>query len=186
VTVVDIGGGTVDLVTYRIIKLQPLQLEEACVGEGKKCHLRSRRLLTSAAGAKIGGTAIDRALHELMYKRFDAAFMNLPSEKKGAGSNFLKSFEEVKRNFKGKDKSKKILRLSLKMSKMDEESGVVQEYYDSLEDEVKVTRYTTRSFRPIGRASFIETRLTTTQRRRGGYVRATSSGQLRSGPKTGQ
>lgn len=30
----DMGGGTVDLICYKIMKLDPLQLEEACVGEG--------------------------------------------------------------------------------------------------------------------------------------------------------
>ncbi|ETI26304.1 hypothetical protein G647_03081 [Cladophialophora carrionii CBS 160.54] len=139
VMVVDMGGGTVDLVTYRIIKLQPLQLEEACVGQG----------------AKIGGTAIDRALHELMLKRFDAAFMNLPSEKKGAGSTFLKSFEVVKRNFKGKDKSRKVLRVPLKMNKVDMDSDVVRQYYDSDEDMVELTSDDVESmFEPVLQNSF--------------------------------
>lgn len=34
IIVLDMGGGTVDLVTYKIVKLDPLQLEEACVGKG--------------------------------------------------------------------------------------------------------------------------------------------------------
>lgn len=34
--IIDIGGGTADLVTYRIIRLDPLALEEACVGQGKR------------------------------------------------------------------------------------------------------------------------------------------------------
>ena len=32
--VVDLGGGTVDLITFRLIKLEPLQIEEAAVGIG--------------------------------------------------------------------------------------------------------------------------------------------------------
>lgn len=35
VIVVDLGGGTVDLVSYKIIRLEPLHLEELCVGIGK-------------------------------------------------------------------------------------------------------------------------------------------------------
>ncbi|OCT48830.1 hsp70-like protein [Cladophialophora carrionii] len=139
VMVVDMGGGTVDLVTYHIIKLQPLQLEEACVGQG----------------AKIGGTAIDRALHELMLKRFDAAFMNLPSEKKGAGSDFLKGFEDIKRNFKGKDKSRKVLRIPLKMNKLDKESDVVRQYYDEDDDMVKLASDDVEAmFEPVLQKSF--------------------------------
>jgi cell division ATPase FtsA len=34
VIVVDMGGGTVDLVSYRLAKIQPLQMEELCVGIG--------------------------------------------------------------------------------------------------------------------------------------------------------
>ena len=30
----DMGGGTIDLITYKIVKLDPLQLEEVCVGRG--------------------------------------------------------------------------------------------------------------------------------------------------------
>ncbi|EXJ56682.1 hypothetical protein A1O7_07026 [Cladophialophora yegresii CBS 114405] len=139
VMVVDMGGGTVDLVTYRIIKSQPLQLEEACVGQGKN----------------IGGTAIDRAFHELTLKRFDAAFMNLPSEKTGAGSTFLKGFEDIKRNFKGKDKSRKFLRIPLKMNKLDMDSDAVRQYYDSDEDMVKLTSDDVEAmFEPVLQKSF--------------------------------
>lgn len=34
VLVVDMGGGTVDLCTLLIKKVEPLQLEEACIGAG--------------------------------------------------------------------------------------------------------------------------------------------------------
>lgn len=34
VIVADLGGGTVDLVSYKIAKIEPLQLEELCVGIG--------------------------------------------------------------------------------------------------------------------------------------------------------
>jgi hypothetical protein len=37
VLIVDLGGGTADLISYRIVKLDPLQLDEACVGEGIFC-----------------------------------------------------------------------------------------------------------------------------------------------------
>lgn len=33
-TILDLGGGTIDLCTYRIISIDPLKLEEACVGQG--------------------------------------------------------------------------------------------------------------------------------------------------------
>ena len=34
ILVVDMGGGTVDLCTFLIKKIEPLQLEEACIGAG--------------------------------------------------------------------------------------------------------------------------------------------------------
>lgn len=33
-TILNLGGATIDLCTYRIISIDPLKLEEACVGQG--------------------------------------------------------------------------------------------------------------------------------------------------------
>lgn len=35
IIVADLGGGTADLVSYRIVTVDPLQLDEICVGIGK-------------------------------------------------------------------------------------------------------------------------------------------------------
>lgn len=52
--IVDLGGGTVDLISYRLIRLEPLQLEEACVGQGKSQNdVDASRTPTSANAAQV-------------------------------------------------------------------------------------------------------------------------------------
>lgn len=53
--VVDAGGGTVDLTSYRIVSVEPLKLEEAVAGDGDVCgatflELRFHELLLSRVG----------------------------------------------------------------------------------------------------------------------------------------
>lgn len=35
IIVADLGGGTANLVSYKIVALNPLQVEEMCIGVGK-------------------------------------------------------------------------------------------------------------------------------------------------------
>ncbi|KAK5276958.1 hypothetical protein LTR40_010978 [Exophiala xenobiotica] len=121
--VVDMGGGTVDLCTYRISKTEPLQLEEACVGQGAKC----------------GATSVDRALHELLQERFGTAFSNLPLAKIGAGSVLMNAFEAIKRDFTGAYDEGHYFELPLKMRKLDEDDPAIATYYDFEEDMIKLT-----------------------------------------------
>jgi len=77
-------GGTVDITSYLIRETTPvLKFEELVVGGGGKC----------------GSTAIDREFLGWMSKKFGPAFDNLPYEKTGPGSRFMKEFESHKRDF---------------------------------------------------------------------------------------
>ncbi|PGH14906.1 hypothetical protein AJ79_02769 [Helicocarpus griseus UAMH5409] len=84
IVVVDIGGGTIDIITYNVVQKDPLKVEEACAGTGAKC----------------GSTAIDRELHNLMESKYGSAFSDLSVKETGRGSKFMESFEVIKRKFK--------------------------------------------------------------------------------------
>ncbi|KAK6828704.1 hypothetical protein RU639_003752 [Aspergillus parasiticus] len=88
--VCDCGGGTVDITTYLVNQVSPtLKFEELCTGIGGKC----------------GSTAVDRNFYKLMSDRFGDAFDNLPMRRKGPGSEFMKKFEIIKRDFGSSDES---------------------------------------------------------------------------------
>jgi len=55
--VCDMGGGTIDLISYRVAGLQPTVLEEVSIGIGDQC----------------GGTFVDRAFLEWLEKRLGTA-----------------------------------------------------------------------------------------------------------------
>ncbi|ERF72261.1 hypothetical protein EPUS_02148 [Endocarpon pusillum Z07020] len=121
IIIVDLGGGTVDLVSYKILKLEPLQLEELCVG----------------IGAKAGSTCVDRALHKLMRDRYGKAFSSLPAMKIGPGSKFMEDFETIKRDFDDNDPTQ-TFQVHLKMRDLrKQDQNVVQ--YDFEEDEIMLT-----------------------------------------------
>ena len=63
----DCGGGTVDITTYSLLAMRPLQFEELTIGTGAKC----------------GATFIDRQFHQWMTRKFGRRFSDLPFEKKG-------------------------------------------------------------------------------------------------------
>ncbi|KAF7169279.1 hypothetical protein CNMCM5623_002075 [Aspergillus felis] len=88
VLVCDCGGGTVDITTYLVLEVFPkLKFEELCTGIGGKC----------------GSTAVDRNFYKLMSDRFGDAFDNLPTKRKSPGSEFMKKFEIIKRDFGNSD-----------------------------------------------------------------------------------
>ncbi|KAE8396111.1 hypothetical protein BDV23DRAFT_144350 [Aspergillus alliaceus] len=90
VLVCDCGGGTVDITTYVVNRVSPsLEFEELCTGIGGKC----------------GSTAVDRNFYKLMSDRFGDAFNNLPMRRKSPGSEFMKQFETIKRDFGSSDES---------------------------------------------------------------------------------
>ncbi|PGH05456.1 hypothetical protein GX51_02980 [Blastomyces parvus] len=101
VVVVDIGGGTIDIITYKVCQTDPLKIGEACTGTSAKC----------------GATMIDRELHRLMGEKYGSAFSSLPVNVIGHGSKFMtESFEPVKKNFTGHgDEHKKEHKIHLAM-----------------------------------------------------------------------
>ncbi|KAF3892548.1 Actin-like ATPase domain-containing protein [Trichophyton interdigitale] len=114
VLVCDCGGGTVDITTYLINKVEPLlSFEELCTGIGGKC----------------GSTAIDRNLYRLMSRRFGKAFDMLPAKKKGPGSEFMRKFEIVKKDFGFNIEEDKIYELPLNIRA----GKVKSEYFDDEE-----------------------------------------------------
>ncbi|KAK4108030.1 actin-like ATPase domain-containing protein [Canariomyces notabilis] len=84
VLILDCGGGTVDIMTYTIRRTFPsIEFDELCVGIGGKC----------------GSTYIDRNFISLMTRRFESSFENVPSRRRGPGSEFMASFEKAKQSF---------------------------------------------------------------------------------------
>lgn len=84
ILICDCGGGTVDIVTYKVMQLKPIiRFEELLPGTGEKC----------------GSTYIDREFYKWMSKRFGGAFDNMNPDKKRPGSRFMKEFEGHKRDF---------------------------------------------------------------------------------------
>jgi hypothetical protein len=74
---------------------------------------------------------VDRNFHQLMSARFGDAFDSLPVKRKGPGSEFMKKFDSVKRDF-GYSNEPTTYELPLKMSvsnpnpeHFDEEESVV-------------------------------------------------------------
>ncbi|OQU93521.1 hypothetical protein CLAIMM_00020 isoform 2 [Cladophialophora immunda] len=134
VMVIDCGGGTIDSVSYKITSREPLQLEEACAGEG----------------AKIGGTSLDRALHALMQEHFGVAFSELPIGKIVATSNFMDQFERQKNVYEGPKDNSSDIWLPINMKKLDEDDEDIRNRYDFVDHAVKITSAEMqRMFEPI-------------------------------------
>ncbi|KAG0637899.1 hypothetical protein HOY80DRAFT_907084 [Tuber brumale] len=83
----DAGGGTVDLISYRVSSVSPsFKVEEAAVGTGDKC----------------GATFVDRNFKEwLKGKLGEANYKKIPKEKLMIGSKLMKEFEDAKTSFSG-------------------------------------------------------------------------------------
>lgn len=77
---------------------------------------------------------IDRNFYMLMSRRFGSAFDNLPHKRKGPGSDFMRAFEQVKRDF-GYSGEDTIHELPLNMPIGDPNP----EHYDDVERLVKIT-----------------------------------------------
>ena len=122
-------GGTTDCITYRIAGLEPLQLEEACIGEG----------------GKIGGTTIDRNFFEFLNTKFGDAFTNVSPRKTTIGSAMFQTFEELKRDFRGCHAENKTYHVPLKM-KIDPGDDKLKHWYDDEDDMVVFTSQDMESF----------------------------------------
>ncbi|QDS75963.1 hypothetical protein FKW77_003710 [Venturia effusa] len=125
IVVTDCGGGTVDLTTYEVLSSHPLDFKEVVIGVGGKC----------------GSTTIDRSFHQWMKQVFDDDFTNLPFERIGPGSKFMKEFESCKRDCGADDESSDDYEVTLFMS------GVrSSKYYDSRKSTVKIPKIQMENF----------------------------------------
>ncbi|CAG7995699.1 unnamed protein product [Penicillium salamii] len=126
----DCGGGTVDIVTYKIKQLKPvIRFEELLPGTGDKC----------------GSTYIDREFYKWMSKRFGKAFDNMSPDKKRPGSRFMKDFESHKRDFGSSSNLDQKLEIELVIP-----GAKDSDIYDEDNSLVLVTNRTMESFfRPI-------------------------------------
>ncbi|KAH8145140.1 uncharacterized protein LAJ45_10920 [Morchella importuna] len=80
--VCDAGGGTVDLITYKVTQLDPLQVEESAVGDGGLC----------------GSTYLNRRFEEYLENRIGAGVM--AKIRPEAKASMIKEFDEfIKPNF---------------------------------------------------------------------------------------
>ncbi|PUU81894.1 hypothetical protein B9Z19DRAFT_1042212 [Tuber borchii] len=83
IVVCDAGGGTVDLISYTVISINPLKVTECAVGTGDFC----------------GSTYIDRNFEVLLQQRMGHHYKNLRVETQ---QRIIKNFEEVKCAFRDK------------------------------------------------------------------------------------
>jgi molecular chaperone DnaK (HSP70) len=83
----DAGGGTVDLLSYRVRSVSPdFRVEEAAVGTGDKC----------------GSTFINRRFIDWLKKKLgEKTIERIPEEKLREGSRIFREFESAKMSFNG-------------------------------------------------------------------------------------
>ena len=74
----------------------------------------------------------------MMGERFGESFTSLPRIQTSAGSDFLKEFEDVKRNL-NPEKTTRTYRLPLKMKGLNQKDPKMAEYYDFEDCKVKLT-----------------------------------------------
>jgi molecular chaperone DnaK (HSP70) len=93
ILICDCGGGTVDIVTYKVmLKDGKVNFEELLVGVGAMC----------------GSTFIDRNFNKWMIEKFGEAYTKIDPELRGPSSNFFRQFEVAKKNFSGPNHTKRI------------------------------------------------------------------------------
>jgi molecular chaperone DnaK (HSP70) len=85
----DAGGGTVDLLSYKVTSVEPsFRVQEAAVGTGDKC----------------GATFIDRNFKTWLKKKLgEKVYESIPAAKLQEGSKIRRDFENIKNNFDGGD-----------------------------------------------------------------------------------
>ncbi|KAK0726065.1 hypothetical protein B0H67DRAFT_480099 [Lasiosphaeris hirsuta] len=85
----DAGGGTVDLISYKITQVQPVfRIEEAAIGSGDKC----------------GATYVDKEFLSWLEQWIgEEAYKKIPAAKTRHGSQMMNAFETAKCNFSGEE-----------------------------------------------------------------------------------
>ena len=80
----DAGGGTVDLISYEVVQVEPeLKIAEIVVGSGGNC----------------GSTFIDTHFQHLLERRLGSYLQKVKLDKRGPGSKLMNEFEIVKRAY---------------------------------------------------------------------------------------
>jgi hypothetical protein len=117
--VCDMGGGTVDLIAYKVTKLKPIQIQEATVGNGAQC----------------GGTFVDRRFLKFLELRLGTTdFMSLAgcrseevpySSLAKRASLMLQNFQQTaKSGFSGDEDYTQELKGPLSNIELDEARGI--------------------------------------------------------------
>ncbi|EPS43127.1 hypothetical protein H072_2875 [Dactylellina haptotyla CBS 200.50] len=120
----DAGGGTVDLISYRVNQLQPsLGLSEVAVGSGAKC----------------GSTFVDRNLLKLVRKKIgDERFKILCEKQDGMVLNkMIAEFEGVKRAFGSSYVPGSVSYLPMHGFPNDPAAGIIEGQFELTHDELK-------------------------------------------------
>ncbi|KAF3929078.1 hypothetical protein ABW20_dc0105783 [Dactylellina cionopaga] len=120
----DAGGGTVDLISYRVGQLQPsLGISEIAVGSGAKC----------------GSTFIDRNLLKLVHKRIgDGRFKLLCEKMNGMVLNkMVADFEGVKRSFGASYVPGSVSYLPMPGFANDPEAGIIEGQFELTYEDLK-------------------------------------------------
>ncbi|KAJ5570150.1 uncharacterized protein N7459_009580 [Penicillium hispanicum] len=104
VLICDCGGGTVDIATYYVTDIDP----RICFDQ-----------ITTATGAKCGGTAVDSRFYQLLSNKLEGAFETLSPSDIGPGSSFMNFFETVKKEFDGEGERSWDLFLDLNVPRID-------------------------------------------------------------------
>jgi hypothetical protein len=88
----DAGGGTVDLISYEVDSVEPLELKELVPGTGKDMHFYTR---VNAKTIKIGAVAGSLILN----KRFEEAVKNIVGEEEFLELKKTEGFAEAVKTF---------------------------------------------------------------------------------------
>ena len=107
----DAGGGTVDLLSYKVTSVEPsFRVQEAAVGTGDKC----------------GATFIDRNFKTWLKKKLgEKVYESIPAAKLQEGSKIRRDFENIKNNFDGGDEDQYLTLPKEAVREDDEENGFV-------------------------------------------------------------
>jgi hypothetical protein len=124
VMTVDLGGGTIDVKIYVVVRTVPLRLRDACTG----------------SAGWIGATSIYRAFIADCTDEFELAFTSLPPSRSAPGSELCRAFEEKMKGFTGND-DEEVFKIPLvAMMQSFKDSGCKSDRYDTKEGVIKVSK----------------------------------------------
>ncbi|KAF8541822.1 hypothetical protein BDD12DRAFT_803390 [Trichophaea hybrida] len=109
----DAGGGTVDLISYKVRSVHPhFQVQEAAIGTGAKC----------------GSTFIDKSFKKWLNERLgETDYRKIRKERLMCGSRIMNEFEGLKMSFNGTKPQRSRLSLPQELRIDDDESRKIEE-----------------------------------------------------------